>query len=218
MATGAQTGNRFSFIEQSMPKGLGPPTHRHPFAHEGFYVLDGVCAFNANGETYRAGAGTFIHLPRLIPHSFSVDTGEARVVNFYAPAGFELVIMSCARPAEERRRPSIEESPPPGADQVRILSRLFGQEEVLALPFCQPSVDSLMTTEPGALAIGSLHVASAGKAPTFNAFGLEWRRLASSTDTEGTYDLFEVTVARNAGMPQRIVGQDEAVYVMARSK
>jgi quercetin dioxygenase-like cupin family protein len=64
MATGAQTGNRFSFIEQSMPKGLGPPTHRHPFAHEGFYVLDGVCAFNANGETYRAGAGTFIHLPR----------------------------------------------------------------------------------------------------------------------------------------------------------
>ena len=44
MATGHQTGNRFLPNEQWMPTGLGPPTHRHPKANEGFYVLDGLSA------------------------------------------------------------------------------------------------------------------------------------------------------------------------------
>lgn len=99
LAAGAQTGNRLSLMEQVMPTGLGPPTHRHPYASEGFYVLEGTCAFNAEGQTLQAGPGTFVHLPRLMPHSFSVDTADARVLNFYTPAGFELVVIGCARPA-----------------------------------------------------------------------------------------------------------------------
>jgi len=55
MATGYQTANRFSMIEQWMPTGLGPPTHRHPRANEGFYVIDGTVAYNAEGKTVRAG-------------------------------------------------------------------------------------------------------------------------------------------------------------------
>ena len=107
MATGFQTGNRFSFIEQVMPPGLGPPTHRHPWADEGFYVLEGTCAFNAEGTTTEAGPGTFVHLPRMTPHSFSVVSNEARVVNFCSPAGFELLVMSLATTTDDRRRPSI---------------------------------------------------------------------------------------------------------------
>lgn len=42
LATGVQTNNRCSFLEQVMPGGLGPPTHRHPLAVEGFYVLEGT--------------------------------------------------------------------------------------------------------------------------------------------------------------------------------
>jgi len=215
LATGAQTGNRFSFIEQVMPSGLGPPTHRHPDADEGFYVLDGECAFNAEGRTYRAGPGTAIYLPRLTPHSFSVESAEARVVNFYTPAGFELVVMSCGRPADERRRPSLEESTPPSsADQVGILSRLFGQEGAPALPFTVPSTDALMATAPPAWSPSAPHIATAAAAPVFHALGLEWRLLAGSTDTAGTYDLFDVTAPAGGALAPRISAQDEAVYVL----
>jgi hypothetical protein len=47
-AAGIQTNNRSTFLEQVMPRGLCPPTHRHPLAIEGFY------------------AGTLIHLPRMV--------------------------------------------------------------------------------------------------------------------------------------------------------
>jgi len=43
----------------------------------------------------------------MTPHSFSVVSNEARVVNFCSPAGFELVVMSLATTTDDRRRPSI---------------------------------------------------------------------------------------------------------------
>lgn len=215
MATGPQTGNQFSFIEQLMPTGLGPPTHRHPNAEEGFYVLEGTCLFNADGETLRAPPGTFVHLPRMLPHSFSVDTSEARVINFYAPAGFEVLIMSVAKLADARVRPELKDTIPGSAEQIRILSRLFGQEEVGALPFCQPTTEALSTTEPGAWTIGALHTARVGTAPVHSAFGLTWRALASSRDTSGTYDLFVVDAPAGAGPPPRIVADSEAIYVLS---
>lgn len=215
MATGFQTANRFSFIEQMMGAGLGPPTHRHPWADEGFYVLEGTCAFNAGGKTIDAGPGTFVHLPRMTPHSFSVTSPEARVVNFYAPAGFELAVMSLARPTDLRRRPSIEEAPPPPTpEQIRILSRLFGQEGVPALPFAGPSTDVLMLTEPAAWSPAEPHVAVANRAAAYHAFGLEWRLLAASTNTAGTYDLFNVKAAPGASLGRHIPNQDEAIYVL----
>ena len=214
MATGAQTGNHFSLIEQLMPQGLGPPTHYHPDADEGFYVLEGLCAFNAGGQTHRAGKGTFIHLPRMTPHSFSVESEEARVINFYAPAGFELVVMSCGRPADERRRPSIQESLPPSADQVRILSSLFGQVAVRALPFTEPSTDAMMTTEPPAWSPSSLHISAPDTAPAFQALEVEWRLLAASSDTGGTYDLFQVKMSASGSLELHISAQDEAIYVL----
>ncbi len=214
MATAQQTGNQFSFIEQLMPSGLGPPTHRHPNAEEGFYVLDGVCSFNADGETLRAGPGTLIHLPRMLPHSFSVDTTEARVLNFYAPAGFELIVMSIARLADARVRPELRDSAPGSVEQVRILSRLFGQEAVTALPFCQTSTVPLMKTEPGPSTIGPLHTSNAEVAPRFEAFGFDWRLLAGSSQTGGGYDLFEVRAPAGGGLPDRGVAYSEAIYVL----
>lgn len=213
-ATCYQTRNRFSLLEQWMPTGLGPPTHRHQFANEGFYVLEGIVAYNAQGSTVHAGAGTFVHLPRLLPHSFSVDTSQAHVLNFYAPGGFELIVLAAGRPADERRMPSLEESLPPNPDEVRILSRLFGQEKVEALPFVQPTEAAMMRTEPGTPTAGELVVRSAAAVEPVEAFGMSWRVLGDSHETDGTYDLSEVSAAQGAGRPLRRLGQDEAVYVL----
>lgn len=216
MASGRQTGNRLSLLEQLMPAGLGPPTHRHPDAVEGFYVVEGTCSFNAQGQTVPAGPGTFVLLPRRLPHSFSVDTTEARVLNFYAPAGFELVVMSLGQPALARRMPSLAESAPTHSqEQIRILSALYGQEAVTALPFAAPPAPELLVTQADDTGLGALRVTTAEQAPALSLFGLAWHPLATATDTEGAYDLFEVLVPAGGGPPSRIARQDEALYVLS---
>ena len=214
MSTGMQTGNRLSFMDQLMTGGLGPPTHRHPFTSEGFYVLEGNCSFNANGETATVGTGTLVHLPKGLPHSFSVNTEEARVVNFYTPASFEPIVMSCARLADERRRPTIQESAPPeNREQLNILSALFGQEAVTALPFAQPSTPELMKTTPAGPDIGLPKVLNVDDAPSFEIIGQTWKLLATPNETEGHYDLLEVTAPPDTGLPPHTAAQDTAMYV-----
>jgi quercetin dioxygenase-like cupin family protein len=215
-ATGVQTGNRSSFLEQVMPRGLGPPTHRHPLAIEGFYVVEGTVSFHVLGKKVRAEAGTLIHLPRMIPHSFTIESEEARVINFYAPAGAEIQVMCLAHAAGERRRPTMEESLPPKSDELnQILSRLYGSVGVTALPFSVQPTEALLITKPDVWEAGSVKVARAAEGPAFEAFGLQWRVLAAGMDTEDNYDLFEVSAGEGAGMPLRILGADEAIYVIS---
>ncbi|MGD4386685.1 cupin domain-containing protein, partial [Xanthomonas citri pv. citri] len=94
------------------------------------------------------------------------------------------------------------------------LSRLYGSVGVTALPFSVPPSEALLVTRPGVWEAGTVKVATAQDAPAFGAFGLQWRLLAAGIDTEDKYDLFEVTAADGAGMPPRILGTDEAIYVL----
>jgi quercetin dioxygenase-like cupin family protein len=202
-------------LEQLMPRGLGPPTHRHPLAIEGFYVVEGVVNFHVDGETVRAEAGTLIHLPRMVPHTFTIETEEARVINFYAPAGSEMHVISLARPAEERRRPTMEEGPPPKSPEPNeILSRLYGSLAVTALPFAVQPTKELLVTKAGVWSTGKIKIARAEDGPAFDAFGLHWKLLAAGADTENNYDLFELAAGDGAGMPRCILGADEAIYVL----
>jgi len=214
-ATAAQTNNRFSLIEQVMGGGLGPPTHRHPLAVENFVVLEGVVGFHIGGRSVRAEPGTFLHIPRMKPHTFTVETAETRVLNFYAPAGNELNVMGLGRPAEERRRPSVAEGPlPAGTEYIEMTARLYGSHPVAALPFGAKPRDDLIDTPADAWAVGDTHVASAADAPVFEAFGARWRVLADSRDTEQDYDLLDALAPERAGMPRRVLGADEAIYVL----
>ena len=214
-AAGAQTDNRFTLLEQVMPRGVGPPAHRHPLAVEGFYVLEGNVDFHVDGEVVPAEAGTLIHLPRMKPHTFAVKSEEARVLNFYTPAGSEIQGLALAHPAEERRRPTMAESAPPKNDELnRILSRLYGSVAVKGLPFSTPPAEDLLVTEPGVWAAGTVKVATPVEAPVFDAFGLHWRLLAAGADTGDDYDLFDVTAEAGAEMPARILGSAEALYVL----
>ncbi len=214
-ATGNQTNNRASFLEQVMPHGMGPPAHRHPLAIEGFYVIEGSVDFHVDGQTIRAEAGTLVHLPRLIAHTFTIASEETRVLNFYAPAGSEMHVIHMARMAEERRRPTMAESAPPKSEEPNeFLSRLYGSVGVTALPFSVPRSETLLATDPDGWRKGVREIATSRDGPHFTAFGLEWHMLASGIDTENTYDLFEVEAAVGQGMPARVLGSDEALYVL----
>ena len=215
LASGIQTDNRIGFMEQIMGAGLGPPTHRHPHATEGFYILEGTCIFNVLGTSVKAGPGTLVHLPRLLPHSFSVETAEARVLNFYTPACFEILIMACGRLATERRRPTMPESAPPDdAAQIRMLSDLYGQEAVTALPFLQPSTPEMLQTTSHDTGVGEPVIVTAAEVEPHEASGLEWRRLLDLTQTAGSHEIFEVTGKGDAGSAGIAEPSAQALYVI----
>ena len=169
-----------------------------------------------HGRSTHGHAATAEHIPRMKPHTLTVETAETWVLNFYAPAGNELNVMGLARPAEERRRPSMEEGPlPAGTDYIQITAQLYGSHPVAALPFGAKPSDALIDTPADAWAVGDTHVASAADAPMFEAFGARWRVLADSRDTELDYDLLDALVPERAGTPRRVLGADEAIYVRA---
>ena len=53
LADAADTGGRWSMMEQLLPKGSGPPPHKHLWSDETFYILDGTITFLLENEIDR---------------------------------------------------------------------------------------------------------------------------------------------------------------------
>ncbi|MBC7925598.1 MAG: cupin domain-containing protein [Bryobacteraceae bacterium] len=214
LATGVLTGNQFTLIEQVCATGIGgPPTHTHT-QDEGFYVLEGGCTFQAGGETVKAGPGTFVFVPRLTDHSFVVDKPNTRVLNFYTPAGFEMILMSIAAPAQERTPPPPNAVPIPPRSIVAELSREYGQEAVLGLPFADMPDEKNSVTKASPWNRYKPYGASAADAPTFWQQQILWSVLASVDQTGGSFSLLEEVCPRLSGPPPHTHDQDEAIYVI----
>src|SRR5579884_2179089 len=73
-AGGEQTTNAFTLLEWMAPPGFGPPRHIHHTEDEAFYVLEGAMCVTCGDDSWEATAGSFVFLPRGIPHSFLVTS------------------------------------------------------------------------------------------------------------------------------------------------
>ena len=90
MATGDDTDGHYFFVEAVVPPRGGPPPHVQTREEEGFYVTDGELVFRAGGKQTLAMPGTFIHVPRGVPHSFRNESDTiAEWVFLFVPAGIE---------------------------------------------------------------------------------------------------------------------------------
>ncbi len=63
----------------------GAGTHVHLRHADCFHVLEGELEFGADGETFRAGAGTTVVVPPGVVHEFT-SVGSARFLNVHAPS------------------------------------------------------------------------------------------------------------------------------------
>jgi quercetin dioxygenase-like cupin family protein len=68
--------------------GCEPPLHVHQREEEWIYVIQGAITAFLESEEIAIPTGSTAFLPRGVPHTYAVDTGEARVLAVNSPGGF----------------------------------------------------------------------------------------------------------------------------------
>jgi len=112
LATGAETGGAYASFEAIVPAEGGPPPHVHTREAESFYVLEGEMTFRAGDETVRATAGTFVHLPPGLAHSFKNESGApARMITTVTPARLEEMFFEVGTPLAEGSTTTLPPTP-----------------------------------------------------------------------------------------------------------
>ena len=90
IATGAETGGRYTVVEQVTPAGWGPPRHVHSREDEIFYVLEGTYEMHCGDVRRIVSPGATAVLPRGIPHGFrNAGSVPARLISVITPSGLE---------------------------------------------------------------------------------------------------------------------------------
>lgn len=113
-ATGDDTAGRLFVWEADIPPAAGPPPHIHHHQDEAYYLLEGELEVFDGEESFTAGAGSFVFIPRGTVHCFRNGTqSSARMLVWMTPAGFEQFFLEVGQPA----RPG-ETAPPLNSEEM----------------------------------------------------------------------------------------------------
>lgn len=105
-AATANTRGALSAVEFLHPTGFATPRHVHHVADEAFYVLSGSLHGFCGEQTWEAGTGAFVWLPKGVPHGYSVDDGEpVRTLALTVPGGFDAFVAEAGEPAPHHELP-----------------------------------------------------------------------------------------------------------------
>ncbi len=88
-ALGAETNGQFWAVEGLADRHMAVPLHAHMREDEIWYVLEGEIAFTVGSGTRVGGPGTFVSIPRGVPHTFQVRSATARWFGIGTPAGLD---------------------------------------------------------------------------------------------------------------------------------
>ena len=116
--TGKETGDLYSIVEILEPQGARAPLHLHRKEDEAFYVLEGEMTFRIGEETIKARPGSFVFGPKDVPHTYTVDSGPARLLFLLSPAGFEGFIEAISKPAKANTLPPSGSEDPSDEDET----------------------------------------------------------------------------------------------------
>jgi quercetin dioxygenase-like cupin family protein len=119
-ATAEQTGGQYALVEILAPDGYEGVLHVHHFEDEGFHILEGEMTFYVGEQTIKAHPGSFLFGPKDVPHAFTVDSGPARLLFVFSPAGLEAGIREMGEPARSLTVPPQPEEPPDEAEMERL--------------------------------------------------------------------------------------------------
>ena len=109
LATGEDTQGQFALIEAVAWRGNVPPPHIHHWEDEIFYVLEGEVVVSVGDRTMKGTAGAMFFLPRHVPHSFTIESEQSRMLILLTPAGLEKWFKEFSVPALAMTLPPADE-------------------------------------------------------------------------------------------------------------
>lgn len=118
-----------SVLEHRARQGDSPPLHLHRTQDEIFHVLAGEIRVRIEDTERRAGAGQILLAPRGIPHTYRVESAEARFLSITAGRDFERFVRSLSRPATDEALPA--PAGPPTPEQVRALEEACRRHDIV---------------------------------------------------------------------------------------
>jgi quercetin dioxygenase-like cupin family protein len=132
-ATGAETAGAFLLVEELARRGKVTPLHTHPEEDETFYALEGQVLFHLNGTERSMGPGSFVSVPRGVPHAYVATSEVFRSLILITPGNgpMEAFFRAAGEPAEERALPAER---PLDIDRIAAAAERTGAVEVLAPP------------------------------------------------------------------------------------
>jgi mannose-6-phosphate isomerase-like protein (cupin superfamily) len=86
-ASGRATAGSLTVMEMAIDG--GPPRHTHTRQDESFYVFTGVFDVHCGDDRFHAGPGSFVFLPRNVPHEFRTIDGPATALLIATPGGID---------------------------------------------------------------------------------------------------------------------------------
>jgi quercetin dioxygenase-like cupin family protein len=87
-ASGRSTGGSLTVIE-IVVDGQGPPRHTHTREDESIYILTGTLDVECGEDRFEARPGSFVFLPRNLPHTFRSIDGTATGLLIVTPGGLD---------------------------------------------------------------------------------------------------------------------------------
>jgi mannose-6-phosphate isomerase-like protein (cupin superfamily) len=127
-ATAQSTGGLYGLVESWLAPGFSPQLYIHRREDESFWVLEGELTMRCGDETFRAGPGSDLFLPRHVPHTFVVEgDAPARLLTLMTPGGAEEFFVEAGHPADENGRPP---AAPLSIELLKRVAEKFGAEIV----------------------------------------------------------------------------------------
>ena len=105
-AVGEDTGGAYALTDSLVPPQGGPPPHIHHREDEAFWVLEGEQEILVGEDRFKAGTGSFVHLPKGVLHSYrNVGSTPARFLTLMVPAGLEKYFEEVGKPGSDISSP-----------------------------------------------------------------------------------------------------------------
>jgi mannose-6-phosphate isomerase-like protein (cupin superfamily) len=126
-ALGAETNGQSWALEGLADRQMAVPLHAHSREDEIWYVLDGEIRFIIGDESRVGGPGSFVYIPRNVPHTFQVISETARWFGVGTPAGLDEWFFATGVPAQALTLPPAPDGPP-DIDAIVTSLRAYGTE------------------------------------------------------------------------------------------
>jgi mannose-6-phosphate isomerase-like protein (cupin superfamily) len=87
-AAGAETGGAFALWDVTTRPGEEPHMHVHEVEDEIFYLISGSMTFRCGDELFGVEDHGFVFVPRGTPHTYTIQSDEARLLGLSTPSTF----------------------------------------------------------------------------------------------------------------------------------